>query len=125
MPGPADEPDPVVAQALAAQLPARAWQDSWRARHGGPAAEIAAQTVAGSTRPEAAWARAGASGGAAVNGAERPKPVAPALTHEQREAARFKALQVTAERKGLRARLQAGELTLEQALAQDEEAARR
>jgi hypothetical protein len=31
---------------------------------------------------------------------------------------------VTAERKGLRARLQAGDLALEQALAQDEEAAR-
>jgi S13-like H2TH domain len=35
-----------------------------------------------------------------------------------------KALQVTAERKRLQARLQAGELTLEQAFAQDEEAAR-
>jgi len=50
--------------------------------------------------------------------------VAPALTVEQREAARLKALQMTAERKRLRARLQAGELTLEQALAQDGEAAR-
>ena len=36
-----------------------------------------------------------------------------------------KALQVTAERKRLQARLQAGELTLEQAFTQDEEAARR
>jgi len=124
MPGPAGEPDPAMAQALAAQLPAHAWQDSWRVRHGGPAAETAAQAVAGSARPEAAWARAGASGAWAANGAERPKPVAPALTHRQREAARLKALQMTAERKRLRARLQAGELTLEQALAQDGEAAR-
>ncbi len=125
MPGPAGEPDPAMAQALAAQLPARAWQDSWRVRHEGPAAEIAAQAVAGSARPEAAWARAGASGGAAANGAERPKPVPPALTLEQREAARLKALQMTAERKRLRARLQAGEETLEQALARADEVAGR
>jgi hypothetical protein len=125
MPGPAGEPDPAMAQALAAQLSARAWQDSWRVRHGGPAAEIAAQAVAGLARPEPAWARAGASGAAAANGAERPKPVAPALTLEQREAARLKALQVTAERKRLRARLQAGEETLAQALARDGEATMR
>lgn len=56
--------------------------------------------------------------------AARQKPVAPALTHEQREAARLTALQVTAERKRLQARLRAGELTLGQAFAQDEEAAR-
>ena len=124
MPGPAGEPDPAMAQALAAQLPAHAWQDSWRIRHAGPAAEAAAQAVAGSAMPEPAWALAGASGTAAANGAERPKPVAPALTVEQREAARLKALQMTAERNRLRARLQAGELTLEQALAQDGEAAR-
>src|SRR5271165_4379802 len=98
MPGPAGEPDPAMAQALAAQLPARAWQDSWRVRHGGRAAEIAAQAVAGSARPEAASARTGASGAAAVNGAERPKPVPPTLTLEQREAARLKGLQLTAER---------------------------
>jgi hypothetical protein len=59
-----------------------------------------------------------------VNEAERPKPVAPTLTHEQREAARLKALGVTAERKRLRTQLQAGALTLEQALSQDGEAAR-
>ena len=125
MPGPAGEPDPAMAQALAAQLPARAWQDSWRVRHGGPAAEIAAQAVAGSARPEAAWARAGACGAGAANGAERPKPVPPALTLEQREAARLKGLQLTAERKRLRARLQAGEETLEQALARADEVAGR
>src|SRR2546429_4403404 len=101
MPGPAGEPDPAIAQALAAQLPARAWQDSWRVRHGGPAAEIGAQAVAGSAMPEPAWARAGASGTAAANAVEPPKPVPPALTLEQREAARFKALQATAERKSL------------------------
>ena len=125
MPGPAGEPDPAIAQALAAQLPARAWQDSWRVRHGGLAAEIAAQAVAGSARPEAAWARARASGAAAANGAERPKPVPSTLTLEQREAARLKGLQLTAERKRLRARLQAGEETLEQALAQADEVAGR
>ena len=125
MPGPAGEPDPAMAQALAAQLPARAWQDSWRVRHGGPAAEIAAQAVAGSARPEAAWARAGASGAGAANGAERPKPVPPTLTLEQREAARLKGLQLTAERKRLRARLQAGEETLEQALARGDKVAGR
>ena len=123
MPGPAGEPDPAVAQALAAQLPARAWQDSWRVRHGGPAAEAAAPAVAGSA--EAAWTRAGASGAAAANGAERPKPVPPTLTLEQREAARLKGLQLTAERKRLRARLQAGEESLEQALARADEVAGR
>ncbi len=68
--------------------------------------------------------RAEASDSAAANAAEPPKPVPPALTLEQREAGRLKALEVTAQRKGLRARLQAGELTLTQALAQDGEAAR-
>jgi|SRR5271166_912147 len=124
MPGPAGEPDPAMAQALAAQLPARAWQDSWRVRHRGPAAEIAAQAVAGSARPEAAWARAGASGAAAADEAEPPKPVAPTLTPEQREAGRLKALEITAQRKELREQLQAGALTLAQALARDDEAAR-
>ena len=123
-PGPVREPDPAMAQALAAQLPARAWQDSWRARHGGPASKAVAQAVAGRAMPEPAWARAGTNGTAAATAAEPRKPVPPALTHEQREAARLKALQMTAERKRLRTRLQAGELTPEQALAQDGEAAR-
>jgi hypothetical protein len=122
MPGPAGEPDPAVAQALAAQLPARAWQDSWRVRHGGPAAEAAAQAVAGSA--ESAWARAGASGAAAANGAERPKPVPPALTPGQREAARLKAVHVNGERKQIRDELRQGRLSLAQALAKDGEAAR-
>jgi len=131
-PGPVGEPDPAMAQALAAQLPARAWQDSWRVRHGGPAAEMAAQVIADSARAEPVRVRAEASSVAAADGpaptaeTERdvhPKPVAPPLTHEQREAARRKALQLTAERKGLRARLQAGEETLEQALARNDEAA--
>ena len=73
------------------------------------------------------------SGAAAADGASaatgprqgaRPKPVAPTLTLQQREAGRLKALEVTAQRKRLRAQLQAGELTLAQALAQDGEAAR-
>ena len=78
--------------------------------------------------------RAGTSGAAAADRAgqaaepepaARPKPVPPALTLEQRETARFKALQATAERKRLRARLQAGEETLEQALARADEVAGR
>jgi ribosomal protein S13 len=125
MPGAAGADDPALEQALAAQLPARAWQDSWRVRHGGRAAEIAAQAVAGSARPEAVWARAGASGAAAANGGERPKPVAPPLTPEQRKAARLKAVQLAGERKMIRARLQAGEETLAQALARNGEAAMR
>ena len=125
MPGAAGADDPALEQALAAHLPARAWQDSWRVRHGGRAADIAAQAVAGSARPEAAWARAGASGAAAANGAERPKPVAPPLTPEQRKAARLKAVQLAGERKMIRARLQAGEETLAQALARNGEAAMR
>lgn len=54
-----------------------------------------------------------------------PKPVPPALTPEQREAGRLKALRTTAERKEIRARLRSGEMTLGQALERDDEAARR
>jgi hypothetical protein len=120
---------------MRAQLPPVSYLSRWQRGNSTPppspapagtaaAAPPAAQGQASAASPGGGLAQAGASGAAAVNGAERPKPVAPALTHEQREAARFKALQVTAERKGLRARLQAGDLALEQALAQDEEAAR-
>ena len=35
MPGRAGEPDPAMVLALAAQLPAHAWQDSWRVRQEG------------------------------------------------------------------------------------------
>jgi hypothetical protein len=52
------------------------------------------------------------------------EPNTAALTYERREGGSLKALQVTAEPKRLQARLQAGELTLEQALARDEEVAR-
>ena len=69
--------------------------------------------------------RAVASGAAAADEAEPPKPVAPTLTPEQREAGRLKALEITAQRKELREQLQAGEETLEQALARDDEAAGR
>ena len=55
----------------------------------------------------------------------RPKPVPPALTHEQREVGRLKALRTTAERKEIRARLRSGEVTLAQALERDDEAAGR
>jgi hypothetical protein len=91
-------------------------RDSWRARHGGPAAEMAAHVIADSARLEPVLVRAEASSAAAADRAvptadaaraARPKPVPPALTYEQREAARLKALQMTAERKRLRARLQA------------------
>ena len=54
----------------------------------------------------------------------RPKPVAPALTREQREAARSKALRLAAARKELRDQLQKRKITLEQALARGDEAAR-
>ena len=143
MTGPASAVDDAMAQALQAQLAPHAYLDGWRGRYA-PAADAnalpsstlgdtlgvahtAAQAESDGTRPEPVRAPAGASGAVQTAEAERaarPKPVAPALTHRQREAARLKALQMTAERKRLRARLQAGELTLEQALAQDGEAAR-
>jgi hypothetical protein len=108
MPGAAGADDPALEQAQLAQPPPRAYQDGWRSRYAGisgasapqppapagtaAAAPPAAQGQASAASPGGGLAQAGASGAAAVNGAERPKPVAPALTHEQREAARFKAL---------------------------------
>jgi hypothetical protein len=77
---------------------------------------MAAHVIADSARLEPVLVRAEASSAAAADRAvptadaaraARPKPVPPALTYEQREAARLKALQMTAERKRLRARLQA------------------
>ena len=121
------EPDPAMAQALAAQLPARAWQDSWRARHGGPAAEVAAQVIADSVRPEPVQVRAEARGVAALNEAIptlRRKPFPPALAPGQRDAALSKARALNSERKEIRDQLQQGRLSVAQVLAQDEEAAR-
>jgi hypothetical protein len=149
MAGPAGAADHAMEQALLAQLPPHTYVDAWRCRNA-PAADAsalpspaprdsraiaptAAQVESNDARPGAARPRPGASGAAAADGsvqiakarqAARPKPVPPPRSGDQREAARLKALRMTADRKRLRARLQVGELTLEQALAQDEEAAR-
>ena len=53
-----------------------------------------------------------------------PKPVPPALAPGQRDAALSKARLLNSERKEIRDQLQQGSLSLAQALAQDEEAAR-
>jgi hypothetical protein len=78
------------------------------------------------TRRGGLWGSESTGGSPTItaSAAERPKPVPPPRSGDQREAARLKGLRLTAERKRPRARLQAGELTLAQALAQDEEAAR-
>jgi hypothetical protein len=78
------------------------------------------------TRRGGLWGSESTGGSPAItaSAAARPKPVPPPRSGDQREAARLKGLRLTAERKRLRARLQAGELTLAQALAQDKEAAR-
>ena len=117
MPGPAGEPDPAMAQALAAQLAPRAYADAWLCRYtagtGAPRPAPPAPAVQGVTRPvmqlaaqEEGTAKAGAvpmraaaSGAAAADGAAHaagpghgahPKPVAPALKPGEREAGRFK-----------------------------------
>ena len=137
MPGPAGALDDALEQALQAQLAPHAYLDGWQCRYATEAsasalpstapgdAHTGGQMESNSARPGAARPRPGGSGAAAADGAEPPKPVAPALTLEQRMAARLKGLQLTAERKRLRARLQAGEETLEQALARADEVARR
>ena len=150
MAGPAGAPDDALEQALHAQLAPHAYLDGWRCRYA-PAADAsalpsptpgdtlgvahtAAHAESDGARREPVRAPAGTSGAAAADRAgqaaepepaARPKPVPPALTLEQRETARFKALQATAERKSLRARLQAGEETLEHALARADEVAGR
>jgi histone H3/H4 len=135
MPGAAGTGDPHLEQAMLAQLPAVSYLGRWRRGNSAPppspapvgtaaAVPPAAQAEAGEASPGAVPAQAGDSGAAAADGAEPPKPVAPALTPEQREAGRLKALEITAQRKELREQLQAGALTLAQALARDDEAAR-
>jgi hypothetical protein len=149
MPGPAGADDPALEQARLAQSPPRAYQDSWRCRYAAvtrpgapppaalgsttPVTLSAARAGTGDASQGTAPMRTGGGGAAAADGAApaarpeqgtRPKPVAPTLTLKQREAGRLKALEATAQRKELREQLQAGELTLAQALAQDEEAAR-
>jgi S13-like protein len=144
MAGPAGVGDPHLEQAMLAQLPPVSYLSRWQRGNSTPppspapagtaaAAPPAAQGQASAASPGGGLAQAGASGAAAADGpvqtaeakqAARSKPVPPPRSGEQRQAARLEALRMTAQRKGLRARLQAGELTLEQALAEDEEAAR-
>jgi hypothetical protein len=146
MPGPAGAVDDALEQALQAQLTPHAYLDGWRCRYAPVASADAPASVntvaeapsAAQGETDGASRRAvptqdGASGAAAADGAvqiveaepaARPKPVPPALTREQREAGRSKALRLTAARKELRRQLQESQITLEQALAQDGEAAR-
>jgi hypothetical protein len=134
MAGPAGAGDPHLEQAMLAQLPPVSYLSRWQRGNSAPppspalvgtaaAVPPAAQAEAGEASPGAVPAQAGDSGAAAADEAEPPKPVAPALTPEQREAGRLKALEITARRKELREQLQAGALTLAQALARDDEAA--
>ena len=76
-------------------------------------------------RHQASPTAAGASRATATKSTARPTPVPPALTLEQREVGRLKALRTTAERKEIRAGLRSGEMTLAQALARNDEAAGR
>ena len=136
--------DPHLEQAQLAQPPPRAYQDGWRSRYAGisgasapqppapvdtaAAAPPSAQRQASAASPGGGPAQAGSNGGAAHaagpgHGAH-PKPVAPALKPGEREAGRLKALQMTQERKQIRDQLRQGSLSLAQALAQDEAAAR-
>jgi hypothetical protein len=121
-------PDPAFAQAMAAQIPARAWRDSWLARHAAPRPGPADGTPGRGAGPqEPVLVQDEMSSATAVSGAvpaAPPKPVPPALDGAQREAGRLKALRLNAERRDIRAQLQTGELTLAQVLAQDDEAAR-
>ena len=154
MPGPAGADDPALEQARLAQLAPRAYADAWLCRHTAsagaprPAPHARAAAVQGVTPPVMQQAaqraggaetgavptRAGISGATAADGsvqtaeakqAARPKPVPPPRSGEQREAARLQAVQLAGERKMIRARLRAGEETLEQALARADEVAGR
>ena len=109
MPGAAGADDPALEQARLAQPPPRAYQDGWRSRYAAvtrpgalpPAAPDSTTPVtpsaarAGTGDASQGTVRAPAGGGsalAAIGAAEaaepprvaRPKPVAPALTREQR-----------------------------------------
>lgn len=149
MQGPAGADDPALEQARQAQLAPHAYLDGWRGRYApAPAASAphspasvntvavapsAAQGGADGARPEPVPAGGAADGTAAADATvqiaeaklgARPQPVPPALDRGQREAGRLRALRMNAERRDIRARLQAGELTLAQVLAQDDAAAR-
>ena len=147
MPGPAGADDPALEQAWLAQLAPRRLRGrmamlaygksrcptSGSSRSGGccPGGDTSCDAASCPARGRCRGggsSDAGRGSGARLRTATReqaarPKPSLPTLTREQREAARLKALQLTGERKQIRAQLQAGELTLAQALAQDEEAA--
>jgi ribosomal protein S13 len=153
MPGPAGADDPALDQARLAQLAPRAYADAWLCRYMAsagaprPAPHAQAAAVQGVTPPVMQQAaqragdaeagavptRAGTSGATAADGsvqtaeakqAARPKPVPPTLAPAQRDAAMSKARLLNSERKEIRDQLQQGSLSLAQALAQDEEAAR-
>jgi S13-like H2TH domain len=128
MPGLAGAIDDALEQALQAQLAPHAYADGWRCRYA-PYAPSAAQEEASAASRRTVPARAataadGAAQAAQPGQAARSKPVAPALKPEERKAGRLKALQLAAARKELREQLQKSQITLEQALARDDEAAR-
>ena len=139
MAGPAGVGDPHLEQAMLAQLPPVSYLSRWQRGNSTPppspapagtaaAAPPSAQRQASAASPGGGSAQAGSNGRAAQaagpgHGAH-PKPVAPALKPGEREAGRLKALQMTQERKQIRDQLRQGSLSLAQALAQDEEAAR-
>jgi hypothetical protein len=127
MPGPAGADDPALEQARLAQLPPVSYLSRWQRGNSTPPPSPAPAGTAAAA-PPAAQGQASPGGGAAQaagsgHGAH-PKPVAPALKPGEREAGRLKALQMTQERKRIRDQLRQGSLSLAQALAQDEEAAR-
>ena len=141
MPGPAGAGDPHLEQAMLAQLPPVSYLSRWQRGNSAPPPSPAPAGTAAAAPPAAqgqasprGWAAQAGSNGAATSGGAaqaagpghgaHPKPVAPALKPGEREAGRLKALQMTQERKQIRDQLRQGSLSLAQALAQDEEAAR-
>src|SRR5579859_4107962 len=148
---PEPDHDHAMAQALAAQMPSRAFADSWRRFRNAVAADASAPPSPGpenipgiprtADRAESNGASQGpvrtpngASGPAAAGGtaetaeAARParlKPIPPARTREQSQAALDTARRRNSELKAIRARLQAGQLALAEllALAQSDQAA--
>ena len=141
MAGPAGARDPHLEQAMLAQLPPVSYLSRWQRGNSAPppspaqagTAAAAPPAAQGQASPRGRAAQAGSNGAATAGGAAHaagsghgahPKPVAPALKPGEREAGRLKALQMTQERKQIRDQLRQGSLSLAQALAQDEEAAR-
>jgi hypothetical protein len=149
MPGPGAAIDEALQQALNAQMPRRAYGETWQRFKSAPAAASTppplgqprgARSIprtaarAGSNGASQGPVRTpdGASGPAAAGGtaetaeaARRLKPVPPARTREQSQAALDAARRRNAALKAIRARLQAGQLALAEllALAQSDPAA--